>query len=55
MSRSGVLVTLAIAATLNCPGLAPAQTPTVPTQAADKTPDSLVVYFDLGSSTIRPR
>jgi outer membrane protein OmpA-like peptidoglycan-associated protein len=52
MSASRILLTLVIAATVIRPALAPAQTPTAPTQAAE-TPESLVLHFDLGSSTIR--
>lgn len=53
MSASDVLKTLAIAGTLVCPGVAVAQT--AATQVPANAADSLVLYFDRGSATVRPQ
>jgi outer membrane protein OmpA-like peptidoglycan-associated protein len=53
MLGSRTLKALAIAASVILPGVALAQTPAAPEAA--KAPDSLVLYFDRGSATIRPQ
>jgi hypothetical protein len=52
MSASRLWKTLAVATAVLCPGSALAQTTTASPEAA--APDSLVVYFDSGSSAVRP-
>ena len=53
MSASRIVKALAIAATIVHPALAVAQTAADPEAAS--APDSLVVYFDRGSATVRPQ
>ena len=51
MSALMCLRSVAIAAAVACPGIALAQNADAPAAA----PESLVVYFDRGSSTVRPQ
>ena len=53
MTISDLVKALAVAAVVAQPAVVVAQTPAA--QPAPKAPDSLVLYFNLGSATVRPQ